>query len=305
MPPKPPRTPSEFIAWAEKRFRKAPLYYGHGTDNAGDEAAYLVLSALNLPFTGGSAAINRPLPEAQREWLAKLVSRRISERRPVAYLINRAWFAGIPFYVDERVLIPRSPIAELIEERFAPWVEEEGVKRILDVGTGCGCIAIACAIAFYRARVDAIDISEDALAVARENAARHGLTRRVQCIKSDLFNGLAGRRYDLIVANPPYLSADKIRALPREYRYEPNVALKAGTDGLDLVRRLLREARRHLTAKGVLIVEVGAAASRVIENYPALPFTWLEFERGGEGVFLLHRDELPGARKTARRPGPA
>lgn len=288
-----PGTPREFIDWAEQRFRKAALHYGHGTDNPGDEAAYLVLGALNLPFAGGSAALNRPLPEAQRDRLTSLIERRISERKPVAYLINRAWFAGIPFFVDERVLIPRSPIAELIEERFAPWLDERHVKRILDLGTGSGCIAIACAMAFPEARVDATDDSPGALAVARENVSLHGLDARVECIQSDLFARLSGRRYNLIVANLPYVAAKGIAALPAEHRHEPRLAMEGGEDGLDLVRRLLSEAPRHLTADGLLVAEVGACWKQLAKSYPDLPFTWVDFERGGEGVFLLYRRQLP------------
>ncbi|MBI2993312.1 MAG: 50S ribosomal protein L3 N(5)-glutamine methyltransferase [Gammaproteobacteria bacterium] len=303
MPHKQPHTPLEFIDWAERRFRKGDLYYGHGTDNPGDEAAYLVLGALNLPFTGGSAALNRPLPEDKREWLAGLVERRIAERIPVAYLINRAWFAGIPFYVDERVLIPRSPIAELIEERFEPWLDEARVKRILDIGTGCGGIAIACAMAFPDANVDAADISPDALDVARENVARHNLEGRVRCVQSDLFAGLSRERYDLIVGNLPYLTTTACATFPPEYQYEPRLGFEGGRDGLDLVRRLLREAPAHLTADGLLVAEVGTGWRRLAENYPNTPFTWLDFERGGEGVFLLRPDELPGTREPAELQG--
>lgn len=303
MTSKPPRTPTDFIDWAEQRFRKAGLFYGHGTDNPGDEAAFLVLGALNLPFSGGSAALKRPLPEETRARLEALVDRRISERRPVAYLIRRAWFAGIPFHVDERVLIPRSPIAELIEDRFRPWLKEARVRRILDIGTGCGCIAVACAMAFPDARVDAADVSPDALEVARGNVALHNLGNRVRCVASDLFTGLRGERYDLIVGNLPYLTSAACAAFPPEYQYEPRLGFEGGTDGLDLVRRLLRDAPAHLSNGGFLVAEVGAGWKRLAESHPATPFTWLDFERGGEGVFLLGRDDLPQVRVPAALQG--
>jgi ribosomal protein L3 glutamine methyltransferase len=288
----PPDTPAGLIDWLEQRFRDADLCYGHGTDNPGDEAAYLVLAALNIPFDAGAEQLNRRLDPGEIERIRELAEQRISRRRPVAYLVNKAWFCGLPFYVDERVLIPRSPIAELIEDRFSPWVQEEEVQRILDIGTGSGCIAVACAMAFPEAAVDAVDEDEDALEVARINVENHDLSDSVRLIHSSLFEGLAGERYDLIVANPPYVGATAMADLPEEYLHEPGAALAAGPDGLDVVRRILREAREHLTAHGVLIVEVGDSRDAVMDAFPDLPFTWLEFERGGDGVFLLTDEQL-------------
>jgi ribosomal protein L3 glutamine methyltransferase len=288
----PPDTPAGLIDWLEQRFLDADLCYGHGTDNPGDEAAYLVLAALDIPFDAADEELNRRLDAAETERICELAEERIDRRRPVAYLVNKAWFCGLPFYVDERVLIPRSPIAELIEDRFSPWIEEEEVKRILDIGTGSGCIAVACALAFPEAAVDAVDVSEDALAVARINVANHGLADSVRLLHSNLFEALPDERYDLIVANPPYVSAAGMLDLPEEYHHEPEPALAAGPDGLDVVRRILNEARDYLTETGVLIVEVGDSRDAVTDAFPDLPFTWLEFERGGEGVFLLTVDQL-------------
>ena len=285
-------TPAGLIGCLEQRFRDADLCYGHGTDNPGDEAAYLVLAALGIPFDAGEAELNRRLDPGEIELVHELAEQRISRRRPVAYLVNKAWFCGLLFYVDERVLIPRSPIAELIEDRFSPWVQEEEVQRILDIGTGSGCIAVACAMAFPEAAVDAVDVSEGALAVARINVDNHDLSDSVRLIRSNLFEALAGERYDLIVANPPYVSAAAMANLPEEYLHEPGAALAAGTDGLDVVRRILHGAREHLTEHGVLIVEVGDSRDAVTDAFPDLLFTWLEFERGGDGVFLLKVDQL-------------
>ena len=292
----PANTPRRLIREAARRFRRARLHYGHGTGNALDEAAYLVLGALDLPFDCTDEDLNRRLDAGACARVECLIERRIEERRPVAYLIGKAWFAGLPFIVDERVLVPRSPVAELIEERFAPWLEEKLVKRILDIGTGSGCIAIACAYAFPQADVDAVDVSPDALKVAEANVRRHGVVQRVRCIESDLFEAVTGESYDLVVANPPYVSAAEYAGLPPEYRHEPGAGLEAGPDGLDLVRRILTEAPAHLNPEGILVVEVGSAREALVEAYPQLPFTWLEFERGGEGVFLLQREQLARSR---------
>ncbi len=289
----PANTPRRLIGKAALRFRKAGLHYGHGTDNALDEAAWLVLGSLHLPFDCPDADLERRLDSGQISKVETLIERRVRERRPVAYLLGTAWFAGLEFKVDERVLVPRSPMAELIEERCAPWLNENSVRRVLDIGTGSGCIAIACAFAFPGAEVDAVDISAEALEVAGENVGMHGLARRVRCIASDLFAALPGETYDLILANPPYVSAAEYANLPAEYHYEPAAGLEAGADGLDVVRRILAQAPAHLNAGGVLVVEVGSAREALVAAYPDLPFTWLEFERGGEGVFLLQRGELP------------
>lgn len=286
------RTPRELILWAERRFDEARLHYGHGTDNARDEAVYLVLGALRIPFRAGSGRIDQPLPETERRWIRGLIEKRIDERIPVAYLINQAWFAGLPFYVDQRVLIPRSPIAELIVERFSPWMDEHEVTRILDIGAGSGCIAVACALAFPGARVDAVDISANALEITKKNARRHRVARCIRCIESDLYDGLPADIYDLIIANPPYVPAAEYRSLPAEYRHEPRAALEAGLDGMDVVRRALTGAARWLSPHGILVVEVGSGARALSEQYPRAAFTWLEFERGEDGVFLLSRQEL-------------
>ena len=240
---------------ASAKLRRAQLHYGHGTDNAADDAAALLGHALRLKSPLTDAAMKRPLSAAARARFDSLVARRIRERIPVVYLTNRCWFAGLPLYVDERVLIPRSPIAELVEARFEPWVDPDRVRRIVDIGTGSGCIAIACALAFPRAKVDAVDISQDALAVARINRREFGLSRRLRLLESDYFAALEGARYDIIVSNPPYVGAAEFGCLPREYAHEPAGALLAGREGMDAVLVLLREAARHLTPEGVLVVE--------------------------------------------------
>jgi ribosomal protein L3 glutamine methyltransferase len=281
------------IARAARRLRRARVYFGHGTDNAWDEAAALVLHAARLASGGGAAAYGRRVSPAAQRRARALVTRRIKERIPAAYLTGVTWFAGVRLQVDARVLVPRSPIAELIERRFAPWIDARRVRRVLDVGTGSGCLAIACAKALPRARIDAVDISDAALEVARGNVSRHRLARRVRLKKSDHFRALGRLTYDIIVSNPPYVGARELAGLPPEYRHEPRVALAAGRAGLDSVRTILREARRHLRPRGVLIVEVGNTERAVRRAFRRLPFVWLEFERGGGGVFLLAREQLP------------
>ena len=268
------------------------MFFGHGTDNARDEAAALVLHALGLPPAGSAALYRRRVDGAAERRVRELLARRVRERVPAAYLTGVTWFAGARIAVDPRVLIPRSPIAELIERRFAPWIDPSRVRRVLDVGTGSGCIAIACARALPRARVDAIDISPQALEVARLNVRRHRLARRVRLIRSDHFSALGNATYDIIVANPPYVGARELAALPPEYRHEPRLALAAGSTGLDSVRIILAEAARHLRPRGLLIVEVGNTERAVRRTWRQLPFVWLEFECGGGGVFLLTREEL-------------
>ena len=280
------------IARAAGRLRRARVYFGHGTDNAWDEAAALVLHAVRLR-PGGGAAYGRRVGLAAQRRARALVTRRIRERIPAAYLTGVTWFAGVRLHVDARVLVPRSPIAELIERGFWPWIDARRVRRVLDVGTGSGCIAIACARALPRARVDAVDISDAALEVARGNVRRQRLARRVRLKKSDHFRALGRLSYDIIVSNPPYVGARELAGLPPEYRHEPRVALAAGRAGLDSVRVILREARRHLRPRGVLIVEVGNTERAVRRAFRRLPFVWLEFERGGGGVFLLRREQLP------------
>jgi len=274
------------------RFEHADLFYGHGTDNPYDEAAYLVLVALDLPFDLTDEQLQQMIDPVRGEQIQELARQRIVDRKPVAYLVNKAWFAGLPFYVNEHVLIPRSPVAELIEESFVPWVDPGKVKSILDIGTGSACIAIACAAAFPDAAVDAVDISFAALAVAAENVKAYDLTEQVTLIQSDLYNALAGKKYDLIIANPPYVNAEDMASLPAEYQHEPRLGLAAGADGLDIVRRIIDESRRYLNNDGILIVEVGNSQQAMEAAFPSLPLIWLEFERGGDGVFLLHANDF-------------
>ncbi len=275
-----------------RRLQRAKLHYGHGTERALDDAAALIWHALRLPQLPAAPVLRRAVSARQQAAVASLVERRIRERVPVVYLTHRCWFAGLELYVDERVLIPRSPLAELIELGFAPWIEAGRVRRVLDMGTGSGCIAIACARVFPRARVDALDISADALEVARRNIRRHRLGGRVRALQSDHFGALGGESYDIIVSNPPYVGQREMAALPPEYRHEPVGALAAGSDGLASVRVILRQAARFLRPSGLLVVEVGDAERRVRRSFPRLPFTWLEFARGGGGVFLLTREQL-------------
>lgn len=291
-------TVGDLIERAARRLARARLVYGHGTENARDEAASLVLHALGLarvfalPAARASRLYARRVPAHAAERVHAVIGRRITERIPAAYLTGRTGFAGLEMRVDPRVLIPRSPLAELIERRFSPWIDGRRVRRVLDLGTGSGCIAIACAKAFPRAQVDAADVSEDALAVARLNVRRHRLGRRVRLVSSDHFSALAGRRYDIIASNPPYVGARELATLPPEYRHEPALALAAGRDGLESVHVILREAGAHLARGGILVVEVGDTERAVRRAYPRLPFIWLQFERGGGGVFLLTADAL-------------
>lgn len=282
----------DYIRWGASRFNAAELYFGHGTDNALDEAAHLVLAALHLPPDLPDAYRGCRLTDEERVAILGLFERRIRERIPAAYLTHQAWFAGLEFYVDESVLVPRSPLAELVETGFGPWVEPDTLARVLDLCTGSGCIGIAAAVYLPDADVDLADVSPAALAVAARNIAAHGLEDRVRAIKSDLFAGLEGQRYDLIVSNPPYVSAAELAALPPEYHREPRLGLAGGESGLDLVLRILHEAPRYLTEDGVLILEVGMTALALEALFPEIPFMWIEFERGGEGVFLLDRARL-------------
>ena len=285
-------TPRQLIDRIEQQFIASDLFFGHGTDNARDEAVYLALGVLDLPFDASDEQLGRHTSVIEQERIEALADARIKTRKPVAYLLNKVWFAGLPFYVDERVLIPRSPIAELIRERFAPWIKPVAVKHILDLGAGSGCIAIACAAAFPEAIVDATDISAAALAVADINRARHDLAPRINLIRSDLFSALGQRRYDIIVSNPPYVADEEMLALPVEYRHEPSLALAGGEAGLDVVERILSDARVYLSPRGILVMEVGNGRVALEEKYPDVPFIWLDFECGGEGVFVIMGEEL-------------
>jgi ribosomal protein L3 glutamine methyltransferase len=285
-------TIQDFIRWGASRFNAEGLFFGHGTDNALDEATALVLFALHLPPDLPAFYRECRLTWPEREAVTELLERRIEERKPAAYLTNRAWFAGLEFYVNEDVLVPRSPLAELVEAGFDPWLEPESIERVLDLCTGSGCIGIAAAVYLPDAEVDLADISRPALEVASRNAASHGLGERVQVIESDLFESLGERTYDVIVSNPPYVGAEELAGLPEEYQREPRIALAGGESGLDFVLRILRDAPAHLREGGILVAELGSSAPELERRFPDLPFLWLEFERGGEGVFLMRREQL-------------
>jgi len=280
-------TVADLIRHGAGAFGRAGLAYGHGTDNAVDEAAALVFHALGLDHSDAAGAYDRRPAAAEVARVLALFETRIGRRVPAAYLMGRMWFAGLEFEVDERVIVPRSPFAELIAARFEPWVEPDAVRRILDIGTGSGCMAIACALAFPGARVDAVDVSAEALEVARRNVVRHRVGERVRLLAGDCYGPVGSGRYDLIVSNPPYVSDAEMAALPPEYLREP-----AGADGLDVVRRILAGAPAHLAPAGVLVVEVGDSDERLAQAYPRLPFVWLDFEHGGGGVFLLQRADF-------------
>ena len=283
----PEKTARALIAWGAESFDEAGLVCGHGTDNSLDEAAALVLYSLSIDYDQPDSVLDMPLAEPDFVRARELLELRVKTRRPAAYLTGEAWFAGMPFFVDERVLVPRSPIAELIAARFSPWIDPQRIGNIVDIGTGSGCIAIACAAAFPQAMVDATDVSSEALDVARINAARHGLEARVNLIESDLFAALAGKTYDIIVSNPPYVPREEVEQLADEFHHEPESGLLAGDDGLDIVVRMLSKAANHLAADGILVVEVGYTHEALQAQYPQVPFMWLDFENGGTGVFLL------------------
>ena len=281
----------DYLRWAYSCFNRADVFYGHGQDNGWDEALQLVLSALHLPLDVPDDLFDGRLALSEKLAIIHLIKERLGRRVPVAYLTNSAWFCGLEFYVDERVLIPRSPIGELIQQGFGGLLKNSP-KRILDMCTGSGCIAIACAEQFPKAEVDAVDLSFEALDVAEFNIERHQLTHRVFPIQSDLFTQLPQDQYDLIVTNPPYVDQDDIEDMPEEFRHEPMLALEAGEDGLVLVKRILAQAGEYLTKNGVLICEVGNSMVHLIEQYPTVPFKWIEFKQGGDGVFALTKPQL-------------
>ncbi|WP_333688708.1 50S ribosomal protein L3 N(5)-glutamine methyltransferase [Methylococcus capsulatus] len=290
-------TVRDYIRWGATRFSEAGVFFGHGTGTALDEAAALVMHVIRQPHDMPSGYFSAVLTFEERERILHLVERRIEARVPLPYLTHEAWFAGLKFYVDERVLVPRSPIAELIENQFQPWLVPDAVGDVLDLCTGSGCIAIACAEAFPQARVDAVDISGGALEVAGMNVRAHGLEETVRLVHSDLYQQLDGSRYDLIVSNPPYVNLQEWRALPPEYHAEPRLGLESGEDGLDCIRRILAGAADRLKPGGVLVVEVGSSAEALAAAFPEVEFLWLDFEHGGEGVFLLTAAQVERHRK--------
>ncbi len=293
------------------KLEQAEVYFGHGTGNAIDEAVWLVLVAVGVSPVEPEPDFSLPVSSAAREQAYAWLEQRVTTRKPLAYLLNSAWFCGLEFYVDERVLVPRSPIAELIQQHFAPWLSglQRGPEYILDLCTGSACIAIACAQAFPDAQIVASDISAEALSVAEQNVQRYQLASRLSLQQADVFSGLRPRTpafpgYDIIVSNPPYVDAQDISSMPEEFRQEPLLGLAAGQDGLDIVRRILQEAGHYVSQNGILIVEVGNSEAAVIAQYPQLPFIWLEFEFGGQGVFLLQaRDLLAYQKSLPEMPG--
>lgn len=286
-------TLEQIINRGARRFQRAGLWFGHGTDNAWDEAAWLAAHTMELPLPLGEQELRIVPTMAQQRRIDELFTQRVETRQPAAYLTNEAWFCGLAFYVDQRVLVPRSPLAELIADRFVPWIEPENVNTVLDIGTGSGCIAIAVARFLPDVRVLATDISSDALAVAAVNIARHHVADRVTLLKSDLFESIEhGRRFDIIVSNPPYVSTARCAELPDEYQHEPRLGLASGEWGLDHAGPIIERAADHLTPGGVLILEVGESRAALEQRYPNLPINWLEFAHGGEGVALIRAGDL-------------
>ncbi len=293
-------TIADFIRFTYSRLNREPVYFGHGTDNSWDESVSLVLQCLDLPWDFSNELWSCRITKDESARLLQIIDKRIVDRTPLPYLTNQAWFCDHRFYVDERVLIPRSPIAELIHDRFSPWIASQNLindeaSDILDLCTGSGCIGIACALEFENADVDLLDISEQALEVAQQNIEYYELQDRVRTIQSDVFSGLgsqAAKRYDLIVSNPPYVDANDYQTMPEEFSKEPVLGLVSGADGLDLVRRILAEAAKFLKEDGLLVVEVGNSWEALEQAYPEFPFTWIEFEFGGHGVFVIQSDEL-------------
>lgn len=276
---------------AEHLFIDAELTFGHGTNNAWDEAVALASYVFHLPPDADASVLERTVPSDEKNAFMDLVEQRISLRIPVPYLTHRAWFAGLEFYVDKRVIIPRSPLGELIQNHFQPWLGHRIPERMLDLCTGSGCIAIACAIAFPNAHIDAVELSELALQVAQKNVKTHQTENSVHLIQSDLFEQCQGNKYDIIISNPPYVSTEEYQQLPEEYHFEPKLALETHDNGLAIVKRILQEAPKYLVPNGLLIVEVGSSAEALIAEYPNMPFIWISFAHGGDGVFLLELGE--------------
>ena len=282
----------DFLRFGLSRANAASLHYGHGTDNAWDDMLALVLGSLSLPTDVDPLLLHAHLTKDEKTMLCERLQQRIVDRVPVPYLTHEAWFCGLMFYVDERVLIPRSPIAELICHQFSPWIEAYNVERVLDLCTGGGCIAIACCSAFPEARVHAVDISPEALAVAEINLQRHGVQDQLTLFQSDCFDAIPEIKYDIIVSNPPYVDSDEMQTLPNEYRHEPVLALETGNNGLAITEKILRQAHHYLTDEGILVIEVGNSEQALIDAYPDVPFTWLDFEHGGQGIFLLTAQQI-------------
>lgn len=286
-------TVRDLLRFAVSRFNEANLFFGHGTQNAYDEAAYLILHSLHLPLDTLEPFLDARLTSQELESVLHVLERRTRERIPAAYLTHEAWLGDFRFYVDERVIVPRSFIAELLRDQLAPWVEDpETVTSALDLCTGSGCLAILMAHAFPNADIDAADISPDALEVAQRNVSDYGLEQYIRLVQSDLFSNLQGQRYDVIISNPPYVNAPSVEALPPEYRHEPSLALGSGEDGLDATRIILREAPKHLNPGGILVVEIGHNRDAVEMAFPDLPFSWLETSAGDEFVFLLRQEQM-------------
>ncbi len=287
-------TVRDYVRWGTSLMARHQVFFGHGTDNAWDESLFLVQAALDLPEPITAQIMDSRLLKEERAKIVDWLSLRVEQRLPLPYISGRAWFAGLSFAVDRRVIIPRSPIAELIEQQFAPWYPGAGIESVLDLCCGSGCIGIACAAYLPDARVDLLDISAPALELARDNISLHQLEDRVTPIQSDLFAGLAGRkvRYDVIVSNPPYVDSADLASMPAEFRHEPGIALAAGEDGLELAHRILRDAPNYLNADGLLVLEVGNSAEALEQYYCDVPFTWVDFEHGGDGVLAISAQEL-------------
>ncbi|MBV6448829.1 50S ribosomal protein L3 N(5)-glutamine methyltransferase [Nitrosomonas sp.] len=283
----------DLLRFAVSQFNKAGLHFGHGSATAYDEAAYLILKTLYLPLDQLDPFLDARVTEAECKQVLEIIERRVKDRIPAAYLTHEAWLGEFSFYVDERVIIPRSFIAELLQTQLSPWImDPDRITTALDLCTGSGCLAILLAHAFDNAYIDAADISPQALAVAHKNVQDYGLQERIGLIESDLFSALQGKRYDLIISNPPYVNAESMAQLPQEYRHEPDNALASGEDGLDATRQILRQAARHLTDDGILVVEIGHNRDALEQAFPRLPFTWLETSAGDGFVFLLQKDQL-------------
>jgi ribosomal protein L3 glutamine methyltransferase len=283
----------DWLRYSVSQFESSDIFYGHGTDNSYDEAVWLILSALHLPMDTLDNFLDARLTQTEREHLADLIEQRITKHTPTAYLVKEAYLQGLKFYVDERVIVPRSFIAELLNDGLQPWIEyPELIQSAADICTGSGCLGVLLADAFPDAQIDVIDISQDAIDVANINIAKYGLQEQVHAIQSDMFSALAGKTYDLIISNPPYVDAPSMATLPREYQNEPQLALGSGVDGLDHTHTILREAAKHLNDEGILVVEIGHNRDALIAAYPDLPFTWLDTSSGNAFVFLLTKADL-------------